>query len=81
MRSTQVKQKTRDAAKEYQRGDKEAARRQLGELAFDALGEVFPEAERSRTTRRSGAGFFAGVVVGAVAALWLRRQLKSGRSR
>lgn len=81
MRSQQVKQKTRDAAREYQRGDKEAARKELGELAFDALGNVFPEAERRRTTRRSGAGFFAGVLVGAVVALVLRRQLTGGRGR
>lgn len=81
MQSQNVKEKTRDAAREYRRGDTEAARKELGELAFDALGEVFPEAEQSRTTRRSGGGFFAGVLVGAVVALWLRRQLTGGRRR
>jgi hypothetical protein len=81
MESHHVTQKTRDIAREYRRGDREAARKELGELAFDALGEVFPEAEQSRTARRSGSGFFAGVVVGAALALWLSRRMASGRRR
>lgn len=80
MRSQQVKQTTRDAARKYQRGEREEAKRELGELAFDVLEDVFPEAERSRSTRRSGTGFAAGVVVGAAAAL-LYRRLTRGQGR
>lgn len=81
MQSQKVKQKTRDAAREYQRGDTEAAREELGELAFDALSSVFPETAQRRSSRQSGSGFVAGVVVGAVVALALRRQLMGERSR
>lgn len=81
MQSQKVKQKTRDAAREYQRGDTEAAREELGELAFDALSSVFPEAAERRTARRSGSGFVTGVVVGAVVALLLRRQITRQRQR
>jgi hypothetical protein len=80
MRSQQVKQTTRDAARKYQRGERGEAKRELGELLFDVLEDTFPEAERSRTTRRSGRGFAAGVVVGVAAVLMLRR-LTRGQSR
>jgi len=81
MQRDMVKRKSLDAAREYQRGDREAAKKELGDLAFDALGEVFPEAARTRTRRQSGGGFFAGALVGAVVALWLRRQMAGGRGR
>lgn len=79
METNTVKRKSKSAAQEYVGGDVEAARKELGDLAFEALGEVFPEAERSPSSvQRSaepGAGFLVGVVVGAVLTFWLTQQL------
>lgn len=76
MASSQVRERSRSAAQRYVSGDREAARRAFGELAFEALETVSPEASPRRADRRPGVGFATGVLVGATLSVWLRRWLR-----
>ena len=77
MASSQVRERSRSVAQQYVSGDRAEARRELGELAFEALENVFPEASQKQSEPRAGAGFAMGVLVGATVTVWLLRRLRN----